>query len=322
MAGSPVLRRYLDLLETADLSVFEDRVVALLLRDARKSGEVLTPPIRLFKIVSRFSIIPVPQFITGSHDGELEFDSARGRFVIKLCVAENGEFGGRRTTHTRDRFTYAHEVAHRFFFVPRAGGWERALEVATSDLSAAEGMKERITLAEKEEELCNNIARRVLVPEEFLNAYCQTKQWFESGRDFFYELSYAASLLDVSRDCLLVRLDKSSGVELTERYAAFIVRGAIDPSTGRTVRRLKLANGIFPAKRKLGKRRLYPGFEWAKAGREAYSFVADRLREGKPSSGELDLCLSSSEDGLGGLRMRGWWRLLDGESVALWGSLQ
>ena len=81
------------------------------------------------------------------------------------------------------RFTYAHEVAHRFFSVKEGGKWCRARDLATSDLPLADEMKQKITLSRIEEGLRNSIARRVLIPDDQLHAV-DLRDWFGKGKEF------------------------------------------------------------------------------------------------------------------------------------------
>jgi|SRR5579862_894085 len=325
--ASEALQRYQRLLDTSDLEEYKERVISHMLGELRAVEATARPPIRLAKIAQRFQIIPTPRFIFGKHDGEITFEREAGAFVIKICKSEEKGDNGtaqERDNHARrrrrNRFTYAHEMAHRFFFVQDQQEWKRASNLATANLSPAEQIRERMNLHRREEELCDQIARRVLVPEELLERYCPLEKWFASGKHFFGNVSRTAERFDISRDCLLVRLQRQAKTLANDRHCVFVVERSKLERDRHPDRDYYLACGIFP-KGSTGLRNLYPRCEWAKAGDEAHSFVVERLFKGRPSSGEVEMPLASGAHDGSKLYLRGWWTLIGVNRIALWGSL-
>ena len=97
--------------------------------------------------------------------GSISFDEERRKFRIYLSsqgVAE--QMGFRKTL----RFVYAHEFAHRFLFVPYGDGWVRALSQVAEGVQTGQRLSVVRKLSRIEENICNDVAGRVLVPEGHL----------------------------------------------------------------------------------------------------------------------------------------------------------
>ena len=130
----------------------------------------MNPPIRLGRVAEEFLIQRRPERSSGSGRGYIEFNKERQRFVIylnrpseKSGRAKNAEVAGRL-----DRFVYAHEFAHRFFFVRVADGWSRALAEVGRGSGAAERLGITRSISTIEERICNGVATRLLVPRRHL----------------------------------------------------------------------------------------------------------------------------------------------------------
>jgi hypothetical protein len=310
-------KKYLQLLGASSAKDLEEQIVGTVVR-ALRDGPKANLPVRLSRVARQFKIRPRPELISGAHDGEITFEAAPGEFIIKLC-SEGGTSLSDTSPGPRMRFTYAHEFAHRFFYVESGEKWERALNVVTKDLEVAEQMRHRITLRNTEEGLCNRIARRLLIPDDFVAENCPTGKWFAKGETFFTQLTTVARSLGVSRDCLLVRLQDA----VSERTSncALIVGYSKGPITQRSASKLRIISGLFPSS--LGPaapRQFYPGAEWAKFGEVAFNFVASRLQAGRPASSDATLHLRvRGRDA--DLALRGWSRIISAQSILIWGQL-
>jgi hypothetical protein len=329
-----VRRKYLGLLGSPDPLSFEDAVVKRIFDALNEESSRRVLPVRLSTVADRFLIRPEPEMISGNHDGQIDFDSRSGQFVIKLCrtsVSPSVNKGGL----ARLRFTYAHEMAHRFFFIRHSNSWVRALDAAVAGLSASATMKERITLSRIEEGMCNNIARRLLIPDDSLISDCKISEWFDEGQAFFRLLADKAKTFGVSIDCLLVRLQKASRItEMDRRDSSFAIVIAL--SRGHVLRRGDLKPRIVTAlmPRNIGDfqpQQVYPGFSFEKFGDEAVEAIAPLLSSGSQKCGRTRQRVtllgkkgarSSKEDFL----VDGWWQMLSPERaqnprLLLWGKL-
>lgn len=310
-------KEYLEILGASSPKQFEEEVVRTVM-EAMRGRAARGSQVRLSKVARQFNIRPRPELIAGAHDGELTFEVPPGEFVIKLCTGDTSS-QKEVQTQARMRFTYAHEFAHRFFYVECDGKMERALNVVTRNLEVAERMRQQITLRNIEEGLCNRIARRLLVPDEFLAQNCSVINWLRDGESFFGKLSAAARALGISRDCLLVRL-QDVAPDATS-HCAFLVGYSKGPITQRGAAQLRIISGFFPVHAKQSAyKRFYPGAEWSNFGAAAFHFVADRLKAGQPVSFPLDLHLRGREEE-SPLTLQGWGRIVSQQSVLVWGEL-
>lgn len=317
------VQRYFALLGAVDRKELEDRIISDIATAVREEwGQGGALPIRLSSVAARFKIRPKPQLIAGSHDGEIEFDEHQAEFVIRLCTPRQDATISELGKHPRFRFTYAHEVAHRFFFVPWNGSWKRALDIITADLHDASQLKEKITLRRLEEGLCNNIARRVLVPDELIAKYCNVREWFNTEERFFEKLSDAARRFGVSRDCLLLRLEKSFVHDGLERNCAIVIGSSAGNVTAKGRYTLRVRNGILPSRVGGTEVGYYPGIQAEKLGDQAYQFVVENLAAGDPVAGRVRVPLRIGDHPA--RLLTGWWRLLghdDEKRMMIWGQL-
>ena len=99
----------------------------------------------------------------------------RQRFVIYLNRSQDqrGGTSGTEAADRLDRFVYAHEFAHRFFFVRVGDGWSRALGEIVRQADASERYGIARLISQTEERICNNVATRLLVPREQLEQVIQ-----------------------------------------------------------------------------------------------------------------------------------------------------
>jgi hypothetical protein len=344
MSSGVWLRRYCDLFGVASPRELRDTVVSWLLSAVAEAGGGHAPPIRLADAVHRFGISPhvesivrdnavrvVPWqptlpfvehmscgFIRGRHDGEIYYNERLRQFVIRL-----------RDSHgpgdkVRLRFTFAHEVAHRFFFVPSGDGWVRAVMRVSQDLPERYRMQAKWYLTRAEEELCNAIARRVLVPDHLLEPFCPVHRWVAEGEVFAARLMDAAWAFRVSPRTLLVRLkDVSRRAQKSSHFAVMIrVRnGTPGPSHWPDAR---VITGFGPDFIHGVKLSWYPGLDVCTVWFRSAQAVLSELANGR-YGGYASVPFAQSRDRI--IVWTGWWRRLaadprDGSAVVLmWGSL-
>lgn len=146
-------------------------IIERLLARIRQSGAMI-PPVYLSNIVGEFDIDPIPEIVSDSRDAHasLRYDEQAGCFRIRIwrgdLLDQPGLFDVEERLTYRGRFSYAHEIAHRFFYVFCRNGlrWRRAIDVVTDQLDSRSATIVRQRLSHIEEQTCNTIARRVLAP--------------------------------------------------------------------------------------------------------------------------------------------------------------
>lgn len=324
---SVVLANYLGALSARSFKELEDRTVNELLSAWRTSVNGRTKlPVTLSAFIDKFQICPRPLVVQGQQDGEIAFDYSAGQFLIRLySVSPRMPLKTLAQLHPRMRFTYAHEVAHRFCYVLRDGEWKRAQEVATADLDHATQLKHRITLSGREEGFCNSVARRILIPAEFIQSICTIEEWFARGPGFFSALSDSARQFGVSRHCLLVRLQRE--LELKSPHFVMILGLSVGPVTQRGRRTLRLLCGIMPEVNGRERSKWYPGLDVSKFGEPFFRVISDLLLSGqsrREGAITTELRLGTERP----MRLDGWFRLLRGDAdggddrVMLWGRAQ
>ena len=314
-------RQYFSFLGVSNLSTLEDLTVADLLTAIRARNAQLPPPIRLKKTAKDFLIDPRPEIVQGYHNGELRFDSRSGLFRITLCCHDPSislrELGG----DLRYRFTYAHEIAHRFFFIQKDNGWLRAIDLAADAAGPVERIRRRVYLTRLEEGACNRIAARVLIPDEFIVRYKLLDALSDQGPNFYRTLTHFARKFGVSRECLLVRLReelretesfrKNSGCILLIGYSRGLTR------TSHFKPRIRLA--VNPAAiGGIRLRKLYPGMGLEGLGKYASDLIFSVLDRGTGGAGEISKTLELEESKTNNqsrsIHLKGWRRRLNGLS--------
>lgn len=332
--NASVHARYLELLGASTVRELEERVVGTLLESMASSLNRQQLPIKLSKVAHQFSIEPKPEFIPGTHDGEIHFDPDRKRFVIKLCT--KGAVADRRRL-VRERFTYAHEMAHRFFFVQREQDeWSRAIDLLTSELPEIESMKARRRLNAVEETLCNRIAQRVLMPDPILRNLCSLPAWWHQKDGFYGKLRETAQRFHVSRECLLVGISSAIRRQVLhppDGMFLMVIGRNRGPLTNRGKEALRISIGIFP--RALSGCRIadpFPGFELRRFGVEAENSFSEVFEDLTISEGDIEIPLSfpisGEPDAQTGSCLQGHWRSFNtaqhsdkSRKLLVWGTL-
>lgn len=154
-----------------DTGKYAHDIVGLIHYKLQTNG-VMHPPVLLSTIAEDFSINPAFRLKPlGSNMGTMKFDQDQGCFVITINQSltrdpQQISLATETDLNPGGRFTYAHEIAHRFFYIPSPEkGYERCISLAVSDPQEPKSKGVIIDLKDQEERLCNYIARRVLLPE-------------------------------------------------------------------------------------------------------------------------------------------------------------
>jgi hypothetical protein len=335
-------KEYLSLLGVDSKEALEDAIVRKLLGAINSQAKGVLP-IRLASIVDQFSIEPKPNVALGTKDGAIEFDASRQRFVITLFKKTDETQEPRRLpsrSPSRLRFTYAHEVAHRFFFVEDGDRWVRAIQLVSQDLDLAERMKTVRTLGRFEEAMCNNIARRILIPDESLvNIVAPPiiQELIRNRGRLMEVLGDLSTTFKVSRECLLVRLQRGidAGLVAFKIPAVMFVLGKSFGSTGdRGSWRSRVRVPVSPLR--VEGRRLkpvFPGMTIEGLGEVAASVLTGILSSSE-RQGEITMRIELREIGNDGKEralmadLAGWWSRLhptvedSRQSLALWGRIR
>jgi hypothetical protein len=304
-----VLAKYLEALGAESFQALEDRTVNTLLR-AWKASANGTPrlPVRLSNVVEAFDILRRPRVIEGRQDGDIRFDEEYRRFQITL-YSENPDLSldELASRYPRTRFTYAHEVAHRFCYVEDGGQWLRALDIATAHLDHAVRLQHRITLGRREEGFCNSVARRVLIPDEYMRGMCKVDEWLGSGPDFSRRLSETAHKFGVSWQCLFVSLKRCLPSGLPDPYCVMTAGRSAGPVTQRGRVALRLLTGILPTSARDRDVGWHTGLDLSTLGTSTGSVIEDLLG-GQRARGDVELLMCFPKQQR--LRLRGWFRIL------------
>jgi len=326
-------RQYLDLLNSRDVESLENGIIENLLSALGEAGAFWKLPIKLSRVASKFLIEPRPQIVEGDRDGEIEFDHTSETFRIKLF--SDGRSSLRELGRMpRYRFTYAHEVAHRFFFVNKGNEWLRVIDLVSDREDPVERIRSRRYLNWLEERTCNRIAARVLIPQQLIEEFELVDALVEEDTNFYGRLSEMARRFGVSRECLLVRIQDELSVKGKAKPRCINIVMVVSYSKGlqstrsHFVPRIKVVSApkiIEGHKLK----RLYPGMEISKLGEEAYDLLASLLdQRRRESEKEIDVPLpSATANAHGPPRLKGRARIVcvkggsSSTKVFVWGRL-
>jgi hypothetical protein len=166
----------------------------------------------------------------------------------------------------RLRFTYAHEVGHRFCFVIDNGDWRRAIQIVVSRLSGAARIRSLRTLTMLEERLCNDVAARLLIPDTLLARVVEAAAC-KCGQSSLTDIVLSVTrTFHVTNHCAMVRLEKAvrRGVLHTADGLCVFLLG-YRPEHGRVIRKPAVMTSIIPkllAGRKV--RGAFPGADFEK----------------------------------------------------------
>lgn len=254
------LDKYLGILNaestTSHVKGIIDRIVAVV---RAKQGTLL--PVKLSAIVPEFSMEPVPRYEIGITHGRLEYNLVNGLFEIILP-----ERARPLSTHNflpdlewfahqsaRARFTYAHEVAHRFFYVQGDGSWRRALEVAVEGEIGSARLASIRSISAAEEAACNRIAGEVLVPQDLLSPLAKLNLvdvTQSPNVTFSKRISELARLFQVSLECMMVQVQRAidrRSLEVGSNFVALTIARSTTKGGGvGTMTKPRIASSLVP----------------------------------------------------------------------------
>ncbi len=251
-------RRFLQLLDADSLARIESRVL-MQVKDAARKQRTRWPPVRLSEIAPYFQLLPRPEYVIGAPEGSIRYRPDTRDFVISLGAPHQAHAVSRASASTqgglylRHRFTYAHEFAHRFFFIETPVGWRRAIDIVVEETERRHKGSVYAGLAHQEEECCNRVARQILVPESELRfaveklAYGGTSPnaWFDILPNL---LAIGSRMFHVSRQVIANSLTPSTlNMPPPEGAAAgFVLKTARKGSGDRGTRDLRFFPFIWP----------------------------------------------------------------------------
>jgi hypothetical protein len=345
-------RRYLELLDASSIADLEERIVDdIQSAVTTKSGEEL--PVRLSRIAQLFSVDPKPLFDTKIPLGQISYDPEIGNFVIRLGLSEfershrnKGDTLYEEVMSAQDdpimtrrlRFTYAHELAHRFLFVRQNDAWVRAVEAACRAKRATAAAAEIRRLKTVEEQLCDRIAGRLLVPPDRLKAHLEKRFATGGTIDFADTVEQLADKFAVSRECMLVQIQRAlrKGVLSSPgEFCALLIRESRRKGTGSIgYKKLRVEVSIMPPQIQDGEASpWFPGIAVEELGKEFLEFVQSVQSNPDRMSGDIRLQVkilkkAVSRDEERKAFLDGWWRSSGRKTryssapILIWGKLQ
>lgn len=182
-------RTYCTMLGAQTLPELGDNIVSRVTNKLREKASPI-PPVRISRVAADFLVKPEPEFEPNlpAARGKLVFENDSGWFKVVMRPEKSlyrvlprnyldGETSFEDCLTWQGRFTYAHEFVHRFFFVPIQGarGWQRAIDAVIGMVDLEVAVATRRYLQDREESLCNNIARRILLPQKELAEFVQRR---------------------------------------------------------------------------------------------------------------------------------------------------
>ena len=345
-------RRYLELLEASSIAALEERIVSdIQSAVVTKSGDEL--PVRLSRIAQLFGIDPKPVFDTKIPHGQISYDADAENFVIRLGLSEFEQTHKHRpdtlyeeVVSTQDdpimtrrlRFTYAHELAHRFLFVRQNDVWVRTVEAACRAKRATAVAAEIRRLKTVEEQLCDRIAGRLLVPLDHLKGHLEKRFATGGSIDFADTIEQLADKFIVTRECMLVQIQRAlrkNVLSSPEEFCAFLIRESRTKGTGSIgYKKLRIEVSIMPSRiQDDDVSPWFPGIAVEELGKEFLEFV--QSIQGSPDrvSGDIHLPLkilkkTASKNEERKAFLNGWWRSSNRKThhssapILIWGKLQ
>lgn len=258
-----VRRRYLDLLGASDIPTLERSIVDQILRSIPRRSPI-DVPVRVSRGASQLLVDTNPRFSVSVPEGRIAFDETLKQFVVTLNSRYENvrlqDAAAGMSTETvvsslllRGRFTYAHEIAHRFCFVSTEEGWVRAIDVATREMDdPASCIRAVRRLVALEEWLCNSVAGKVLIPDEVLSEDVGTlfpSDSFPGDESFYGNVCSLANKLLVSRECLLYRIQRAiqlRTIEASDSFCMLLVSHTDRTPRGRSFWRSRVRRAIVP----------------------------------------------------------------------------
>jgi hypothetical protein len=328
--------RYYQLLSTDSLTSYVRAISSQLIAAL---GRLAGPPVRLSTIAARFQIDPIPRFGLVEGDGRIDFVREGNKFIItiqgpappaRINNALFDDFNHSDDLIARQRFTYAHEMAHRFFYVSTEDdGWVRALSVAAADATPGTRNEQLRRLIKREEAACNTIARTVLVPPVLLAELFGGSLSSQPSSMFLVALRRLAKTFRVSEECALIRIQQASDegtLALRSGFCCFLLSESSRVGAGQRARRgLRLKISLLSVGGQL-LRSPFPGIQAHNLGEAFYERVVEAMDQEAPPAVELNIPIQllRKDGNFQSFNLKGWCTPRPdtyGRSLWIWGDL-
>lgn len=268
-----------------------DAVVQEVRRKLQVCRTWMNPPIRLAPVAEEFLIQRRPEQSGESGRGYIEFDSAKQRFVIYLNRSQDqhGRTVATDATDRRDRFVYAHEFAHRFFFVRVGDGWSRALGEIVRQAHPTGRYRIARAVSQMEERICNSVATRLLVPREQLERVVEDAIERHTSTEHLLidTLTNASKRFQVSWWCAIRRITAVRPVALASAWGSsfcFVLLGeSVHTGAGRGRSALRVLDFWWP--QEIGGEPVKPAFPGLRVSHLGDEFAARASTLGRRGEG-------------------------------------
>lgn len=273
----PRTQPYLQHFGVRNATGIEDRIIETVRSYLGAADDFSAVPVRLSRIAPHFGITPTPVFTNDVANGQLRYEDQEQRFLIAINphndaqrprIYETDLTPLRGAIKGRLRFTYAHEFAHRFFFIATSKGTQRLLHQVLDGLNGTERTTLEYTLSTFEEALCDRIAARLLIPDELLPAIMKELHKAATTPHFFEVVNRLVERLAVTRECLLVRAAHTargnSGTWTNDRICLLIANSTRSGSRRHAQRKLRIKVLIATKGAAIG--HTYPGMPVKRLG--------------------------------------------------------
>lgn len=284
-------------------------------------GRAQAVPVSVRRMAEALSIETRLTFDQMSPEGKTEYESSLGKFVVYLRrrrdrpVQDSNQGKFLDSLSVRERFTFAHEVAHTLFFVKEDDLWVRALKKVLDRTSPQYQRVVSNSLHGLEERLCNEIAARVLIPQTFVQTslcnWLDRKGWNEKLPNLLALVDWIAKTCRVSALVSLARtLKVARSVEPTvpENFIVLVIN--ISPNFSAPHGGMKIVFSYSLGK--IGKI-IFPGLEPIKLGYSFKEFCDKTLRDQtsvKRGTLRLPLTLKKADSQSIEALLEGYWTVL------------
>jgi hypothetical protein len=337
-----IRKRYLEALGASNLRSYVQGTIEKLLTSLHnRCADNL--PVRVSQIAEEFQIEPQPRFDAIPADGQIRFVPELKKFVITLKRSNRqlpssaaGTIESSLPSATaRQRFTYAHEFAHRFFFVPgESGYWERAVSVAVRGAPPELANDALRKLIKSEEASCNAIARSLLVPRDLLQRAIGGTFPSSQNSKFLVELTALARMFKVSDECVFVRLQQARSdrdVAISPTLCALMIAQSEKVGAGQlSASRLRIMSSLLPERLHGAEiRPLFPGIRVDNLGEDLVNLAANVIENKRDVMRRATVPLMFTVTGLGTFTRQkvvldGWYSVIcrgNSNRAWIWGSV-
>jgi len=321
--------------------------VAFVRKHCTSLAERANFPTQLSLKAPAYRIKPKPELVDNlCSDGRLQYDAMSDAFTIQLqgrryrAIADLtlGDFMAghgskiQRSLLPRARFTYAHEFAHRLFYVRRGAKEERVQDLVLREVHPNHLCSVQTALYDVEERTCDKIAGSVLLPVSALRQALLEKVFI--SKCFWGALREVQTRHAVTTQCVLVRLQhaiREGAIGPPSQFCLFSIRWTM--TKGRMIRKIvarpRIEVVIMPEE--IGSSRvrgLFPGIDVENLGGRFQERVVALLDDGAgaPKEVHTEICLLLNKEERKPLigTFRGWSVITgwdDSKRLTMWGAV-